>query len=152
MDCGTLAVAWIGLSWSRSKRVHRDCGSQTLTVCTSAALMVSERLHAGLPYLAVLGKPSPVSMMLRVICADPRALLAGRYLKQAAPGQTGGADDDARREACRLALVFAQRWNAWVEEAGAQAAAISGWQAVVEVTITRRREPPPSLIPDRGTR
>ena len=44
-----------------------------------------------------------------------------RYLKQAAPGQTSGADDDARREACRLGLAFAQRWNAWLEEASAQA-------------------------------
>ena len=62
-----------------------------------------------------------------------------RYLKQAAPGQTGGADDDTRREACRLALAFAQRWNAWLEEAGAQAAAVRGWQAVIEVAFTRRR-------------
>jgi len=61
-----------------------------------------------------------------------------RYLKQAAPGQTGGAGDNARREACRLALAFAQRWNAWLEEAGAQAAAVRGWQAVVEVAFTRR--------------
>jgi hypothetical protein len=74
------------------------------------------------------------------------ALPLHRYLKQAAPGQTGGADDDARREACRLALVFAQRWNAWVEEAGAQAAAVSGWQAVVEVAFTRRRANAPDAM------
>ena len=84
-------------------------------------------------------EPSPPASNLADGVIDP-ALSLCRYLKQAAPGQTGGADDDARREACRLALVFAQRWNAWVEEAGAQAAAMGGWQAVVEVAFTRRHE------------
>ena len=62
-----------------------------------------------------------------------------RFNQQAgAVPPTGAGGDDVRREACRAALHFAQQYNAFVEESGAQLAAVRGWQSVMEVIFTRR--------------
>jgi hypothetical protein len=46
--------------------------------------------------------------------------------------------DELRREACKSALLYAAHYNAFVEERSAQLALLKAWQAVVEVTITKR--------------
>ena len=50
----------------------------------------------------------------------------------------GGASE-ALREACRLALQYAQQYNAYVELLAGQAALLAAWQAVLLVAFTRRR-------------
>ena len=49
---------------------------------------------------------------------------------------TKGADD--LRDACRQALRFAQRYNAWLEEAAALLALVQSWQQLVAVAVTKR--------------
>ena len=51
---------------------------------------------------------------------------------------SSAGSDDVRREACRSALQFAQQYNAFVGEAGAQLAAVHAWQSIMEVVVTRR--------------
>lgn len=41
-------------------------------------------------------------------------------------------------EACLAALRFAQQYNAFTEEVIALQAAVSAWQAVVEIAVSRR--------------
>lgn len=43
--------------------------------------------------------------------------------------------------ACKAALSTAQRWNAWVQACAAQTSLLAAWEAVLEVTITRRSHP-----------
>ena len=81
------------------------------------------------------GTPGPPSW-LRV--AFYFTLRERRFNQQATAVHPTAAGDDVRREACRAALQFAQQYNAFVEEAGAQLAAVRGWQAVMEVAFTRR--------------
>ena len=53
-------------------------------------------------------------------------------------GATVGGPNESLREACRAALHFAQKYNAYIEEAGGQLALMTAWQGVVEVAVTRR--------------
>ena len=49
-----------------------------------------------------------------------------------------GSASDALGEACRLALRYGQRYNAYLEGMGGQAALLGAWQAVTLVAFTRR--------------
>ncbi|KAL4457392.1 hypothetical protein ABPG75_012257 [Micractinium tetrahymenae] len=51
----------------------------------------------------------------------------------------GGAGE-ALKEACRLALQYAQQYNAYVEQLAGQGALLAAWQAVLLVAFTRRFE------------
>ncbi|KAL0044481.1 hypothetical protein WJX82_009054 [Trebouxia sp. C0006] len=55
-----------------------------------------------------------------------------RYSSEAAEGS------DELREACREALRFAQRYNAWLEEAAALLAVVQAWQQLVAVAVNKR--------------
>lgn len=55
-----------------------------------------------------------------------------RYSGDAAEGT------DDLRNACREALRFAQRHNAWLEEAAALLALVQAWQQLVAVAVTKR--------------
>ena len=55
-----------------------------------------------------------------------------RYSSDAAEGS------HELRDACREALRFAQRYNAWLEEAAALVALVQAWQRLVAVAITKR--------------
>lgn len=50
----------------------------------------------------------------------------------------GGASE-ALKEACRLALQYAQQYNAYVEQLAGQGALLAAWQAVLLVAFTRRQ-------------
>ncbi|GLC49201.1 hypothetical protein PLESTB_000193200 [Pleodorina starrii] len=65
-----------------------------------------------------------------------------------AGGAVGGAAD-AAADAARAALRYAQRHNAYVLLAGAQAAAVEAWQQLVQVVYTRQYELLNGLL--RGT-
>ena len=54
------------------------------------------------------------------------------------PGSLGDSAGEDLKEACRAALRYAQKQNAYVEESSGQLAAVHAWQALVEVTFTRR--------------
>lgn len=54
------------------------------------------------------------------------------------PGGPGPGALEELREACRGAMRYAQKYNAYVEECGGQAALIRAWQAFIEITFTRR--------------
>ena len=54
------------------------------------------------------------------------------------PGGPGPGALEELREACRGAMRYAQKYNAYVEECGGQAALIRSWQTFVEITFTRR--------------
>lgn len=54
------------------------------------------------------------------------------------PGGLGDSAGEDMKEACRAALRYAQKQNAYVEESSGQLAAVYAWQALVEVTFTRR--------------
>ena len=41
--------------------------------------------------------------------------------------------------ACKAALSQAQKWNAWAQACVAQTQLTAAWQAVLQVTITRRQ-------------
>lgn len=68
--------------------------------------------------------------------------LACRYVATSADNlrySSEGADgSDELREACREALRFAQRYNAWLEEAAAVLAVVQAWQQLVAVAVTKR--------------
>ena len=55
-----------------------------------------------------------------------------RYSSKAAEGS------DELREACREALRFAQRYNAWLEEAAGLLAVVQAWQQLVAVAVNKR--------------
>ncbi|KAK9829639.1 hypothetical protein WJX72_007011 [[Myrmecia] bisecta] len=81
-----------------------------------------------------------------LLCYDLPALtnvLRQRYTEQEAdsrryPGTSAAASSDDLREACRAVMRYAQKYNAFVEESGAQVAVLQAWQMVLEVAITRR--------------
>lgn len=54
------------------------------------------------------------------------------------PGGLGDTAGEDLKEACRAALRYAQKHNAYMEEASGQLAAVYAWQALVEVALTRR--------------
>ncbi|KAK9788145.1 hypothetical protein WJX73_001060 [Symbiochloris irregularis] len=53
-------------------------------------------------------------------------------------GAQSAANTAAIKAACKAALSTAQKWNAWVQACAAQASLLAAWEAVLEVTITRR--------------
>ena len=57
------------------------------------------------------------------------------HLRYASEGSEGS---DELREACRQALHFAQKYNAWLEQAAALQALVQAWQQLVAVAITKR--------------
>lgn len=52
-------------------------------------------------------------------------------------GDSAEGTDDLRG-ACRQALRFAQRYNAWLGEAAALLALVQAWQQLVAVAVTKR--------------
>ena len=50
----------------------------------------------------------------------------------------GSEGSDELREACRQGLRFAQKYNAWLEQAAALQAVVQAWQQLVSVAITKR--------------
>ena len=70
-------------------------------------------------------------------------IVCRRYVEQEQdsrryPGGPGPGALEELREACRGAMRYAQKYNAYVEECGGQAALIHAWQAFIEITFTRR--------------
>lgn len=61
------------------------------------------------------------------------------HLRYSSQGSEGS---DELREACRQGLRFAQKYNAWLEEAAALQALVQAWQQLVAVAITKRWSPP----------
>ncbi len=57
------------------------------------------------------------------------------HLRYSSEGSEGS---DELREACRQGLRFAQKYNAWLEEAAALQALLQAWQQLVAVAITKR--------------
>ena len=64
-----------------------------------------------------------------------RAMESGQDRHRAA---SGPQHESAARAACRAALLLAQRFNSWLEEASASVALASAWQAVLEVILVQR--------------
>lgn len=56
----------------------------------------------------------------------------------AAAASSGAASAPVMQEACRAALQFAARFNAFALSGGALAALTRAWQAAVEVAFTKR--------------
>lgn len=54
------------------------------------------------------------------------------------PGGPGPRVLEDLREACRGAMRYAQKQNAYLEEVGAQTALIRAWQAFIEIVFARR--------------
>ena len=69
-----------------------------------------------------------------------------RYMQTSADhlrySSEGSEGSDELREACRQGLQFAQRYNAWLEEAAALQALVQAWQQLAAVAITKRWGPP----------
>ena len=65
-----------------------------------------------------------------------------RYMQTSADhlrySSEGSEGSDELREACRQALGFAQKYNAWLEQAAALQALLQAWQQLVAVAITKR--------------
>lgn len=65
-----------------------------------------------------------------------------RYMQTSADhlrySSEGAEGSDELREACRQGLRFAQKYNAWLEEAAALQALVQAWQQLVAVAITKR--------------
>jgi hypothetical protein len=66
-----------------------------------------------------------------------------RYLEQEQdsrkyPGGPGPRVLEVLSEACRGAMRYAQKYNAYMEAVAGQAALVCAWQAFVEIVFTRR--------------
>ena len=61
-----------------------------------------------------------------------------RHRYNAAAASSGAATAPVMQEACRTALQFAARFNAFALSGGALAALTRAWQAAVEVAFTKR--------------
>ncbi|KAL3148728.1 hypothetical protein ABBQ38_014140 [Trebouxia sp. C0009 RCD-2024] len=79
------------------------------------------------------------------LCYDMSALtreMKSRYMQTSADhlrySSEGAEGSDELREACRQGLRFAQKYNAWLEEAAALQALVQAWQQLVAVAITKR--------------
>ncbi|DBA92469.1 TPA: hypothetical protein ACH3X1_002702 [Trebouxia sp. C0004] len=80
------------------------------------------------------------------LCYDMAALtqeLKKRYVATSADNLRYSSSEaaegsDELREACREALRFAQRYNAWLEEAAALLAVVQAWQQLVAVAVNKR--------------
>ena len=81
---------------------------------------------------------------------EGRTLLHNLVLRcratQSGQGRHSGAasaaqHDAAARAACRAALLLAQRYNGWLEQAAAGQALATAWQAVLEVVLVQRWVP-----------
>ena len=61
-----------------------------------------------------------------------------RHRYNAAAASSGAASAPVMQEACRAALQFAARFNAFALSGGALAGLTRAWQAAVEVAFTKR--------------
>lgn len=65
-----------------------------------------------------------------------------RYMQTSADhlrySNEGSGGSDELREACRQGLRFAQKYNAWLEQAAALQALVQAWQQLLAVAITKR--------------
>ena len=78
--------------------------------------------------------PDTLNIFIRYCRYEQAELDSRRYGASAA-----GGPNPELREACRAAMQYAQKYNAYIEELGGQAAVVAAWQSVVEVSVTRRR-------------
>lgn len=84
-------------------------------------------------HVSILGVVLGTKLVPRVCCRYVATSADNlRYSSEVAEGS------DELREACREALRFAQRYNAWLEEAAALLAVVQAWQQLVAVAVNKR--------------